>query len=652
MGRVIIKYDLNYHSNYLHSYISDKGLTMDLSSKILSDLTVYSKYARYNPHIERRETWEEIVMRNYGMHEKKFGYLGKDFLTELAQAYSMVLNKEVLPSMRSLQFAGKAIELNNTRLFNCSYTPINDVEVFSEIMFLLLSGCGVGYSVQKHDVDKLPEILGPSNKTRRFLVTDDIIGWANAVRVLVKSYFYSKPLPDFDYRDIRPKGTLLKTSGGAAPGSQPLKDAIHNIQKVLDRAIETRGPKTTLKPIEAHDICCYIADAVVSGGIRRAACIALFSFDDHEMLTCKSGQWWDDNPQRGRANNSVVMVRHKAKKKHFDYIWDRVKKSGCGEPGFYFTNDKNVGSNPCCEIALDANSFCNLTTINGSDIKSQDELNRRSRAAAFIGTLQASYTDFHFLRDDWKVQTEKDYLIGVSITGIGSGEILNFDLEEASKEARIQNQETAEKIGIGSASRVTCIKPEGTASLVLGTSSGIHAWYAPYYIRRMRFDKNEPVYQYLKRAIPHLVEDDFFKPDYQGIVSIPVKAPEDAIYRDESALALMERVKLFHGEWIKPGHTKGDNTNNVSVTVSVKEDEWEEVGEWMWENRNSYNGISVLPYDGGTYVQAPFEEITEEKYNELIKHLRHIDLTKVKEHQDNTNLTEQSACSGNGCEVS
>ena len=623
---------------------------MELSSQILSDLTVYSKYARYIPSLQRRETWEEIVIRNYQMHESRFKHIGVDFMNDLTKAYSLILDKKVLPSMRSMQFAGKAIDINNARLFNCSYTPLDTPEVFSEIMFLLLSGCGVGYSVQSHHIDKLPEIIGPSNKTRKFLVTDDIIGWANAIRALIKAYYFNKPIPAFDYRDIRPKGTPLKTSGGLAPGATPLKDAIHNVRKIFDLAIEERGLKTKLKPIEAHDICCYIADAVVSGGIRRAACIALFSYSDTEMLTSKIGQWWDTNPQRGRANNSVVMLRHRTKRKHFDYIWERVKASGAGEPGIYFSNDKDMGSNPCCEISLEANSFCNLTTVNGSNIQSQEDLNERVWAASFIGTLQASYTDFHFLRDEWKQQTEKDYLIGVSITGIGSGEILNYNIEESANVARLTNIQIAEVIGIKPALRATCVKPEGTASLVLGTSSGIHAWFAPYYLRRIRFNKDESIYQYLKRAIPHLVEDDFFNSDV-GVVSVPVKSPEESIYRNESPIDLLNRVKLFHEKWIKPGHKKGDNTNNVSVTVSVSDDEWEQVGDWMWENRESYNGISVLPYDGGTYVQPPFEEITKEKYEEMIQYVRHIDLTKVREVQDNTNLSEQSACAGNKCEV-
>jgi ribonucleotide reductase alpha subunit len=937
---------------------------MDKSLGVLSDITVFSKYARHLPDKQRRESWEEIVWRSVSMHTKKFPHLE----SEIIDAHRYVLDKKVLPSMRSAQFAGPAIELNNSRMFNCAYLPMSEIEAFQEVMFLLLGGTGVGYSVQQHHVSQLPPIIGQSNKTKKYVIGDSIIGWSDAVKTLVNSYFKGKPIPDFDFSDIRPKGSLLITAGGKAPGPGPLKTCLYNINRVFESAMEERGRGTSLKPIEVHDINCFIADAVLSGGIRRAACIALFSYQDKEMLECKFGNWWETNPQRARANNSVVMVRSKANKKHFDWIWERVKASGSGEPGIYWTNDKDVGTNPCCfdgeqrlltasgykrfvdlskeydcdlvnergeivngrvwcsgvkktvlvktstknykctpehrfklndgseceakdlkgkrikqyhteashfneiayagfvygdgnlnrlkskfhkgieinigdkdkeigklmglevidgkrsyytrkfvdylnsigpsiesmpsrtfpsklpashvnsflcglfsanggvitnhrisfktsckdmayrlkgilellkinsyittnkskeikfsngiytckesydvnisgikdivlfaekinflheykrhalrdliitkspyvkavkdsnevpvydfeldddthwgvvdgvvvhncEVSLKPYQFCNLTTINGSDIETQDELNRRAAAASFIGTLQASYTDFHYLRDVWKETTEEDALVGVSITGIGSGKLESLDLKMASNIAVGVNEITATKIKINLAKRVTTIKPEGSGSLVVGSSSGIHAWYAPYYIRRMRFNKDESIYGYLKHSIPHLVEDDFFKPETQAVVSIPVKAPEGAIFRNESALSLLERTKRFHSDWIKIGHKDGINTNNVSVTVSIKDDEWESAGDWMWENRNNYNGIAVLPYDGGSYKQAPFEEITEEQYDELIKHVRNIDLTKVKEEVDNTNLKGEIACSGGACEI-
>jgi hypothetical protein len=937
-----------------------------ISRKILSDIVVYSKYARYLPSEKRRETWEEIVMRNASMHTAKFPKLQD----EIYNVYQYVLNKQVLPSMRSLQFGGKPIDLSPNRLFNCAYMPIEHPAAFSETMFLLLGGTGVGYSVQKHHVEKLPEILGPKKRGRRYLIGDSIEGWADAVKLLVEAYYQNKADPIYDFRDIRPKGALLITSGGKAPGPQPLKDCLHNIRKVFDGAIEARGLGTQLTTLEVHDIVCYIADAVLAGGIRRAALISLFSFNDEDMLTCKFGSWWELNPQRARANNSAVALRHRIKKKDFFEFWEKVKASGCGEPGIYFTNDKEWGANPCVEIGLRPNQFCvsgdtklitktgietiesaidkeieiwngvewsavkpyktgdndelyrisfsdgsyldatanhkflakkqwesefkeyetlelitlleeygrsiqiprsnitsgdgiknhnayeygfflgdgfvdgkqlyaslynedkklpligtkydrkyynwngkeyekikfdtldyefgvklktgnslsdiftwdresilmfiagwidadgskanngcrlygkeeyirdaqllltkvginssvnlmseagtetnlgtrknsvwylqipnasaipsqrldlskgkdvafkgkyqiiksitkldgthksycltedklhqcvfnnvltkqcNLTTVNVSDVESQEDLNNRVRAAAFIGTLQASYTDFHYLRDIWKRTTEKEALIGVSMTGIGSGAVLNLNLEEAATVVKEENKRVAKLIGIKSAARTTCIKPEGTASLVVGSSSGIHAWHAPFYIRRMRLGKNEAIYKYLKTVIPDLLEDEMLKPDLEGVLSIPIKAPDGSIFRDESALELLERGKLFATRWVTPGHLSGANKHNVSITVSVKDNEWDEVGIWMWENRNLYNGISVLPYDGGTFIQAPFEECTEEVYSSMLNKCHAINLKEVIEDEDRTALKEEAACTGGAC---
>jgi ribonucleoside-diphosphate reductase alpha chain len=514
-------------------------------------------------------------------------------------------------------------------------------------MFLLLSGCGVGYSVQNHHIEKLPEVRIPK-KSRRFLVGDSIEGWADAVKVLMKAYFgISTTKPVFDFRDIRPKGAELITVGGKAPGPEPLKECLFQIQKVLDR----KEDGTPLKPIEAHDIICHIADAVLSGGIRRAALISLFDLHDNEMLTCKHGSWWEMNPQRGRANNSAVVIRSKVTKEDFNDLWGKIVASNSGEPGVYFSNDKDWGTNPCCEIALRPFQFCNLTEINVSNIESQEDLNKRVKAGAFLGTLQASYTDFHYLRSIWNKTTEKDALVGVGMTGIGSGEILKYNLEEAAKEAKKTNAEIAKIIGVNKAARVTTVKPSGTSSLVLGTSSGIHAWHNDFYIRRMRLGKNEAIYQYLSKHHPELVEDDFFKPDLQAVVSVPQKSPKGAIYRTESAMDLLERTKKFNTEWVKKGHRKGANTNNVSATISVKQDEWEAVGEWMWENKNTFNGLAVLPYDNGSYTQAPFEDITEEKFLEMESHLNGIDLTKVTETSDETNLQDQAACAGGNCEI-
>ena len=615
---------------------------MDVTQSILSEITTYMKYAKFRPELNRRETWEELVTRNKEMHQAKFPKL-KD---EIEETYKLVYAKKVLPSMRSLQFAGKPIELNNARIFNCSFLPLDDWRAFSEIMFLLLSGCGVGYSVQTHHIESLPEIKVPT-KHKRYLIGDSIEGWADAVRMLCKAYFQGAPLPIFDFRDIRPKGAQLITVGGKAPGPEPLKECLFNLQKVFER--KKNGDR--ISSIEAHDMACHIADAVLSGGIRRAALISLFDLDDEEMLTCKFGNWWEENPQRGRANNSAVVLRHKITEEEFRKLWKKIELSGSGEPGIYFSNDKDWGTNPCCEIALRPFQFCNLCEVNVSNVESQEDLNARVKAGAFIGTLQSAYTDFHYLRDIWQKTTEKDALLGVGMTGIGSGAVLKLNLKEAADVAKEENARVAEVIGVNKAARVTTVKPSGTSSLVLGTSSGIHAWHNDYYVRRIRVGKNEAIYTHLAIHHPELIEDDFFKPTIQAVISVPQKAPEGSILRTENVIDMLERTKKFNMQWVKKGHRKGANTNNVSATVSIQEGEWEQVGDWMWENRETFNGLSVLPYFGGSYVQAPFEDITKEQFEEMAQHLHSIDLSKVVEFSDETALMDQAACAGGACEI-
>lgn len=615
---------------------------MQLESKLLSDITTFMKYSKYVPDKQRRETWTELVDRNKNMHLEKFPQLKE----EIDAAYKFVYDKKILPSMRSLQFAGKPVDLNNTRLYNCCFLPVDHSDAFSEIMFLLLSGTGVGYSVQRQHVEKLPEINKPT-RTRRYLVADSIEGWADAVKVLVTAYMKGKAYPLFDFRDIRPKGAMLITAGGKAPGAEPLKDCLHNIQKVLDR--KANGEQLTT--LEVHDIMCYIADAVLSGGIRRSAMIALFDLDDDDMLTCKFGNWWENEPQRGRANNSAVIVRHKIEKEIFLDLWKKIELSGSGEPGFFFTNDASWGLNPCAEISLRPFQFCNLCEINASDIVDQDDYNARAKAAAFIGTLQASYTNFHYLRDIWKRTTEREALIGVGMTGIASGVVLKLDMKEAANVVKAENERVAGMIGINKAARTTTVKPSGTSSLVLGSSSGIHAWHNGYYIRRIRVGKNESIYTYLSINHPELLEDEYFKPNQQAVISVPQKAPEGAVTRQETALDLLARVSKVWKEWVKPGHRKGENKNNVSVTVTIKPNEWEEVGEWMWNNKENFTALSVLPYDGGSYIQAPFEDIAPEHYEELVGYLHNIDLSQVVELDDATDLSGEAACGGSGCEV-
>jgi ribonucleoside-triphosphate reductase len=618
----------------------------DTNRNILSDITVHMKYARYMPELNRRETWEELVTRNMEMHIKNY----PELKSEILNAYTYVFDKKVLPSMRSLQFAGKPIQVSPNRLYNCSYLPVDDIEAFNEIMFLLLSGCGVGYSVQQHHIKDLPVITKPYMKrSKRFVIGDSIEGWSDSVKVLIKSYLGGNKASkiNFDYTCIRPKGARLVTSGGKAPGPQPLKECLIKVEGIL----QSKEDGDRLTSLEVHDIVCHIADAVLAGGIRRAALISLFTATDNEMIGCKSGHWWETNPQRGRSNNSAVLMRHKVTKEFFMDLWKRVELSGAGEPGIYLNNDKDWGTNPCCEIALRPFQFCNLCEVNVSDIEDQEDFNNRVKAAALIGTIQAAYTDFHYLREIWKETTEKDALIGVSMTGIGSAAVLQMDMKDAANIVTKENARVAKIIGIKASARCTTVKPAGTTSLVLGTSSGIHAWHNDYYVRRMRVGKNEAIYKYLSKSHPELIEDEYFRPHDTAVISVPQKAPAKSILRTESPFDTLERVKRVAQEWIKPGHRRGSNTHNVSATISLKENEWEKAGEWMWSNRDYYNGLSVLPYDGGTYTQAPFEDINEAEYNKMSKVLSDVDLTKIIETDDNTDLSGELACAGGNCEI-
>ena len=660
---------------------------MEKTASILSDITVFNKYAKFDKKKKRRETWDELVTRNMNMHINKYPYI-KD---EIESAYELVYQRKVLPSMRSLQFGGRPIEVGNNRIYNCAFMNVDDMDAFSETMFLLLGGTGVGYSVQNRHIKSLPIVVGVNQEERKFLVGDSIEGWADAIKVLVEAHMLGKNKPRFDLSDIREKGAELVTTGGRAPGPEPLRKCLEELDERL-RVAHGRA----LKSLEVHDINCIIADAVLAGGIRRAACIALFDRDDELMLNCKGSfvfkpllvqgrvihgdyettdgewirrvidfgdddysfneaihgtvQWFHVEPQRARCNNSVVLDRDEVTAEEFYELMKVVEASGSGEPGVYWTNNKDWGTNPCCEIALQSFQFCNLCEVNASDITSQADLNLRSKTAAFIGTLQAGYTDFHYLRPIWKETTEKEALIGVGMTGIGSGEVLKYNLAAAGMCVVKENIRVSKLLGINRAARTTTVKPSGTSSLVVGSSSGIHAWHNDYYIRRMRLGKNEALYKYLKENLPALVEDDKFL-ESGAVASFPQKAPEGAIIRTESMLDLLSRVLKFNDEWVTSGHVDGDNFHNVSCTISVKDDEWEKLTEWMWDKRDMYNGISVLPYNGGTYVQAPFEDITKERFDELVQQLNDIDLTQIMEGEDNTDLTGELACAGGVCEI-
>lgn len=942
-----------------------------LSRRVISDIITYTKYAKHLNELNRRETWIETVDRSAQMHIRKFPQLEK----EIKQAFQLVYEKKVLPSMRSAQFAGKPVEISPNRLYNCSFLAIDSWQAFHEIMFLLLGGSGVGFSVQKQDVAMLPPIRKPTRTQRRILVQDSIIGWADTIKILMKSYFYGLSDPIFDFRDIREKGTPLKTAGGVAPGHEPLALCVQRIRTILDAKKENEQ----LTPIEAHDIVCIIADAVLAGGIRRSALLSLFSLNDKTMLTAKHGNWYDNHPWRSRANNSANLLRYLVKRKDFDKLWnDYILPFGYGEPAPLFSNNARWGTNPCqpgsaliltqegikklininigdviwsgkkwtrvinkqcsgnkdvykygtnagyfigttnhrilqkgikvevntaneidiakgpetsahiselspdhiidglvigdgyvhkasnnlvlllignkdhdyfnseiapsiikhrpgigpfsyeittsitsselphkpvisipdryfygnqyevcgflrglytangsivdnritlksssrllidqvqqmlssigicsyittnkpsevkfhngkyickesydlnittdrekfanhigfiqnyknqklqelissikptahpklsynivskdficnepvyditvedtshaywsgglhvgnCgEVSLNVGQFCNLTTINVAYCLSQLELEEAAEAAAFIGTLQASYTDFHYLRQIWRNITEKEALLGVSLTGIVSNwhNIQDLDFIDAAKVVADTNDKIASQIGINKAARLTCIKPEGTSSLALGAvTSGIHPAWSRYIARRLELNKSEPLYKYLAEQIPELVEDHHSEPDNRAYAVLPLSYPKTIKFRDEPTLDILERIKKFSNEWILPGHRDGHNRHNVSSTVTVKDNEWQDVINWMWDNRDIYSGITTLPYDGGKYKQAPFTEINKAKFDELMQYVSNIDLSKVQESNDTTNLNDQVACAGGACQI-
>ena len=638
---------------------------MDLPAQTLSDLIVYGKYARWWGELGRRETYEEVIARDYQMLQDQLDRLplangNRDVVNhELRKAFKRVARRRILPAMRSLQFAGKPIFRDPNRAYNCGFMHARRPAFFKELMFLLLGGSGIGYSVQWHHIAQLPAVQQPG-PPRRYIVQDSVIGWSDAVDAIAKAFFYGAPFPEFDYSEIRPAGSVLVTSGGRAPGPGKLARALDRVTEVFWRALDDRE----LRPIDVHDIACHIAECVVSGGIRRSAMIALFSPHDRAMLTSKTGDWWKEgqNPQRAMANNSAVLLRNDDRDEVlFNEIFNTMAASGSGEPGFFWTNDRELGTNPCAEISLRDMQFCNLTTINVSDVEDQEDLDWRAWSAAVIGTVQATFTDFHYLDPGWQRTTERDRLLGVSMTGIATGRVLELDMIRAADKAKSANALLSQLLGISPAARVTTVKPEGTASLVLNASSGIHAWHAPFYIRRMRFHKTEPVAQYLLSKLPYRQEhvpgsafplEDLVGDDAQVVLSVPLRAPEGALTRnDESALALLDRVAHVTRDWIQPGYRSGSNQNNVSTTVSVRPEEWDQVRQWLWRNRHLYSGMAVLPYNGGTYTQAPFEEITEDLYHLLASQFTEIDITEIDETADYTNLAGEAACAGGACDI-
>lgn len=660
----------------------------------LSDYVAMSKYARYRPELKRREVWPESVDRVRDMHLEFFdsrlgmavGSIGPD-VRELAgpawfhiddlaagndlsavikRVFEAVRTKTVLPSMRSMQFAGPAILANNARMFNCSFGNVDRITFFREYFFLLLSGTGVGFSVQRHHVDKLPALASRVDKLPvwHHHVDDTIEGWADALHALIQSYMKGYYV-EFDYSSIRAEGTQLKTSGGKAPGHLPLKEALTRVAAILD---QTGSRK--LRPIEVYDICMHVAKAVLSGGIRRSATICLFSPDDEEMMNAKTGDWFTTNPQRAGSNNSAALSRSADNEAVFRKLFQAQKEFG--EPGFFFVDNPNWGTNPCAEIGLDpvlreegkldqsGFQMCNLTSINGAQAVTEAAFYQACVYSAVIGTLQAAYTNMPYLGEVTKKINDRDALLGVSICGVMDNPevLLNPEiLERGAKLCRATNLWLSRIIGINPASRVTCVKPEGTASLVLGSADGIHPHHAPYYFRRVTANRLEPIYAFFKERNPQMTEVSIYNPDRDDKIVFPVIAPAGAICRkDVGALQFLEIVRTVQQAWVlngtSPTNTSPGLNHNVSNTCTVKADEWTAVADYIWSNRECFTGISLLAWEGDKrYPQAPREEPTTDadvmKWNELKP--QQVKYEDMREATDETTLAENSACAGNAC---
>ena len=609
-----------------------------MSIKSLMNYTFVSKYARWIPEKKRRETWAEAVDRVKQMMLDKYSS-HEDVLEDIEWAYDKMLKKQILGSQRALQFGGSPILKHNARIYNCITSFADRVRFFQECMYLLLCGCGTGFSVQKHHMDKLPPLVKSKNGTKKFVIPDSIEGWSDAVGALVSSYFNQSDLfPEyngknitFDYSEIRAAGSVLKSSGGKAPGPEPLKNALSNIKKLLDRALTDlefcHGSARKLSPIQAYDIVMHAADAVISGGVRRSATICLFSPDDEDMAKAKTGNWFIENPQRGRSNNSALLLRDQTTKKQFSELMSSVKDFG--EPGFVWSDSTELIVNPCVEIGMwpvdettgkSGWQACNLSTINCSKIKTEEDFYDACKAASIIGTLQAGFDTFEYLGETSENIIRREALLGVSMTGMMESPDICLDPDTQKKGASIVkkvNASLAKKIGVNQAARTTCIKPEGTSSCILGTSSGIHPHHAKRYIRRVQANKMEPIYNYFKEINPRACEESVWSNnESDDVVGFCVEVPAGSKTKNQvGALDLLNYVKSTQQSWVIPGTNKKLCTqpwlvHNVSNTINVKLDEWDDVESYIYKNRKYFCGISLLPITGDKdYPQAPFTTI-------------------------------------------
>jgi ribonucleoside-triphosphate reductase (thioredoxin) len=622
--------------------------------KILSDFKFIQTYSKYDNDLQRKETWEESVMnRIKGMHETHLGEkLNNPRLKELFDfAFSGYLEKRVLGSQRALQFGGEPILKHNAKMFNCVYNFVDRPKAFQEIMYWLLCGCGVGFSVQYRHVNKLPKIRRRTDGVKTFVIQDSIEGWADAIGVLISSYYATDaPFPeyqnfrvDFDYSQIRPEGSYI-SGGFKAPGHKGLQNSIEKISKILDSqfvGVEDEVEEVDIRPIVAYDILMHMSDAVLSGGVRRSATICIFSKEDQEMMNAKTGDWYITNPQRGRSNNSVALLKNETSWEEFYEIFESIRQFG--EPAFVFVDDLDLGYNPCVEIGLNpsvkitednkhlfdkydlnetvtGSQSCNLSEINGSRCNTPEDFYIACKQASILGTIQASYTDFKYLGEVTKYIIEREALLGVSITGFMNNPEVLLNPEVLRKGAQIvkeTNKEVAELIGINQSARTTCVKPSGTASIILETASGIHGEHAPMYFRHYQINKMDDYGKYLKDVNPQMFEESVWSNNNtDDVVAFPIQSPKGSKFKDDlTGIKLLEYVKLVQENWVESGTNhhlcvNKSSRHNVSNTINVKDDEWDEVAKYIYENRHVFAGISLLSNTGDKdYAQAPFTEV-------------------------------------------
>jgi len=622
-----------------------------------------SRYSRWLPDEGRRETWIETVSRlsNFmQIHLKK--NLGVEIDSETwRKIEDYIIGLSVMPSMRALMTAGTALERENIAGYNCSYIPIDNPKAFDEILYILMNGTGVGFSVERQYVDKLPTI-----PDREFEKTDDVVsvadskeGWARGFKDLI-SYLYTCRIPKINVSKVRPAGERLKTFGGRASGPQPL---VNLFDFVIEKFKGARGRK--LNTMECHDIACKTGEVVVVGGVRRSALISLSNLSDQRLRVAKSGAWWDTNPERALANNSVVYTE-KPDAGIFMKEWLALYESKSGERGIFNrvsaqekarengrrNGDYDFGTNPCSEIILRPNQFCNLTEVVVRPMDTEATLHDKIEVATILGTIQATLTNFGYLRKRWQTNTEEERLLGVSLTGIMDNSIINRRRERLPEilqgmrnKAVITNKEWAEKLGIPQSTAITCVKPSGTVSQLVDSASGIHARHNPYYIRTVRGDNKDPLTEFMKeQGIPN--EPDVMKPDHTTVFSFPMSCSDTAIYRnDMSAIEQLEIWKCYAQHWCE---------HKPSVTISVKESEWVNVGNWCWDNFDYLSGVSFLPFSDHTYQQAPYQDIDKEQFESLQSKMpEKIDWSKLQdfEKEDNTRGSQELACTAGSCEL-